>query len=109
MDLRANIRSSALEFEKFPEPYRVDIARAVGILKGGGCREVHVFGSVAQGTAQSGSDLDLGVRGCPPDQFFPLLGKLLMELEHSVDLVNLDRASRLTDLLRKHGTLVYAG
>ena len=74
------VQASGLEV--FPEEYRADIER---------------------------SDLDLAVRGCPPRSFFPLLGELLTELEHSVDLVDLDRESRLVGFLQKHELLVHVG
>ena len=101
------MKSRETNLESFPQEYRSDIERAVEILKEGGCREVHVFGSVAEGRAREGSDLDLAVGGCPPRSFFRLLGRLLTELEHPVDLVNLDTASRLREFLRKHELLVH--
>lgn len=101
------VQASGLEV--FPAEYRADIERAVRILKAGGCREIHVFGSVAEGRTREGSDLDLAVRGCPQGRFFPLLGELLTELEHSVDLVDLDRDSRLVEFLRKYELLVHVG
>ena len=93
----------------FPEDYRADIERAVQILRRGGCSEVHVFGSVAEGRTRKGSDIDLAVRGCQPERFFSLLGELLTELEHPVDLIDLDRESRLVGFLQKHWLLVHVG
>ena len=95
--------------EVFPEEYRTDIERAVQILRAGGCREVYVFGSVAEDRTREGSDLDLAVSGCPPRNFFPLLGRLLTELDHSVDLIDLDRESRLVGFLQNHELLVHVG
>lgn len=66
------IQTSALE--ALPREYRADIERAIEILKEGGCREIHVFGSVAEGQTRTGSDIDIAVRGCPPGSFFALLG-----------------------------------
>lgn len=93
--------------DRFPTGFHADIKRAVQILTEGGCAEIHVFGSVADGKAREGSDLDLAVRGCPPERFFPLLGRLLAELEHSVDLVDLDRDRRIADFLTKHELAVH--
>lgn len=73
-----------------PEAFQPDIERAVEILKEGGCSEVFLFGSLAEGCSQESSDIDLAVRGCPPSSFFRLYGKLLWELKHRVDLVDLD-------------------
>lgn len=76
---------------QIPEPFQNDLNRAVKILKEAGCREIYIFGSVANGKAKADSDIDLAIRGCPPDvSFFGILGELLCALEHSVDLVDLD-------------------
>ncbi len=101
--------ASPSTLDAFVLEYREDIESATRILKEGGCQEVHVFGSVAEDRPRAGSDIDLAVRGCPPGAFFALLGSLLMELEHPVDLVDLDREPRLAALLQKHGLLVHVG
>lgn len=87
-----------------------DIQRAVQILKAAGCAEVFVFGSTTTGHLRPDSDLDLAVRGCPPGEFFHLLGRLLLELDHSVDLINLDTPDNsFADRLQKEGVLVRIG
>ena len=100
---------SNLPLDRFPAEFHADIRRAVDILKEGGCTEVHVIGSVAEGGVREGSDLDLAVRGCPPERFFTLLGRLLAELEHSVDLVDLDRDHRIAAFLSEHQLAVHVG
>jgi len=97
------------ELNSFPAEYQEDIKQAIEILKTGGCREIHLFGSVAEGRAYAGSDIDLGIRGCPPQHFFSLLGKLLMQLNHPVDLVDLDKETRLSSFLEKHRLLIHVG
>ena len=92
-----------------PADYKTDLDRAVRILKEGGCREVYVFGSIARGESAEHSDIDLAVRGCPPERFFPLLGKLLVELDHVVDLIDLDRDRRMAEFLEAEGELVHVG
>ena len=63
---------------KIPEPFQNDLNLAVKILKEAGCKEIYIFGSVAAGNARENSDIDLAIRGCPPDvSFFGLLGELL--------------------------------
>ncbi|MBM4045216.1 MAG: nucleotidyltransferase domain-containing protein [Planctomycetes bacterium] len=89
-----------------PEAFRRDIDRAVQILKDAGCTEVFVFGSLAEGRASERSDIDLAVRGCPKGDFFRLLGKLLMELDHPVHLVSLDREDPFAEFLQKRRELV---
>jgi len=83
-----------------------DVNRAVDILTQGGCSEIFLFGSVASGMARANSDLDLAVRGCPHGQFYRLLGTLLVELQHPVDLINLDSQDRFAHFLEREGALV---
>jgi len=75
---------------KIPEKYQRDIHRAVTILKEAGCSQVFLFGSLTTAGAHGKSDIDLAVRGCPRGRFFHLLGRLLLELEHPADLIDLD-------------------
>jgi len=79
--------------------FREDIRRAWRILTDGGCSDVFLFGSVPEGDAGPTSDIDIAVRGCPARSLFGLFGKLLMELKHSVDLVDLDECSDFADRL----------
>lgn len=88
---------------------RDDLARAVHMLKAAGCSAVYLFGSVASGTYHDGSDIDLAVSGCTPERYFSLLGSLLGELEHPVDLVDLDAPDTFAARLRHSGTLVQIG
>ena len=92
-----------------PNEYRADVARAVEICKAEGCRDVFIFGSVAVGRHRPHSDLDIGVRGCPPEHFYRLLGRLMDELTHPVDLVDLDLETRVTEFLKQEGQLVRVG
>jgi predicted nucleotidyltransferase len=92
-----------------PEDFRADIDRAVRILKEGGCCEIFLFGSGAEGKVRDGSDIDLAVRGCPPGRFFHLLGRLLWELDYPVDLVNLDTQDPFAQYLQKEGVLLRLG
>ena len=68
-----------------------------------------LFGSYAKAEDTFESDIDLAVRGCPRGAFFTLLGKLLVELEHPVDLVDLDKEPRLADFLEQEAQLVHVG
>ncbi len=92
-----------------PEVYEKDISRAVAILKAAGCSQVFLFGSLASGKVREGSDIDLAVRGCPQGSFFHLLGRLLLELDHSVDLVSLDRPDPFARYLETQGGLLQVG
>jgi predicted nucleotidyltransferase len=94
-----------IEIIAVPEIFREDIRQAVRILKEEGCSEVYLFGSVGRGTVREGADIDLAVRGCPQGRFFYLLGKLLWELDHPVDLVDLDSRDPFAQYLQKEGAL----
>lgn len=83
------------------EAFKVDIDRAVHILKEEGCTEIYLFGSVATGENHARSDIDLAVRGCPQGRFFHVLGRLTWELEHSVELVDLDSANPFAQFLQE--------
>jgi predicted nucleotidyltransferase len=97
------------EKAQLPEIYQRDVSRAVEILKEAGCSQVFLFGSLAAGRVHEGSDIDLAVRGCPKGKFFHLLGKLLLELYHSVDLVSLDRQDDFARYLEQEGELLQVG
>lgn len=94
---------------QLPEGYRKDVQRAIEILKEAGCTEVFLFGSLTEGKNQEGSDIDLAIRGCPKGRFFHLLGQLLLELDHPVDLVNLDRQDAFARYLEEEGELFRIG
>ena len=95
--------------DKIPAEYRADVLRAVEISKAEGCREVYVFGSVAVGAPGPRSDLDIAVRGCPPERFYRLLGRLMEELSHAVDLIDLDVETSVAEYLEEEGQLIHVG
>ncbi|HEX9921192.1 MAG TPA: nucleotidyltransferase domain-containing protein [Anaerolineae bacterium] len=89
-----------------PEIYKRDIRKAVEILKAAGCTDIFLFGSLTAGRTGEGSDIDLAVRGCPQGEYFHLLGRLLLELEHLVDLINLDKQDAFARYLEQEGELL---
>ena len=95
--------------QSVPADVRRDIARGAEILKSGGCHEVYVLGSVAEGRVGPDSDIDFAVRGCPPERFFKLQGRLLMELSRSADLIDLDIDAELAAFLEREALLVHVG
>jgi len=97
------------EKSQLPKPYQKDIHRAVEILKEAGCTHIFLFGSLTAGKVRDGSDIDLAIRGCPKGRFFYLLGRLLIELDHSVDLISLDRQDAFTRYLEEEGELLQIG
>jgi predicted nucleotidyltransferase len=94
---------------QFPEAYQRDIRRAISILKEGGCTHVFLLGSFTTARLRGESDIDLAIRGCPKGKFFHLLGRLLLELEHPVDLVDLDGQHAFARYLEEEGNLLRVG
>lgn len=94
-----------LAINAIPQEYQNDLKQAIKILRNGGCAEVYLFGSIASGKHHQRSDIDLAVRGCPPDQFFQLLGELLFKLDYPVDLVDLDKDDPFVEYLIRKGKL----
>lgn len=92
--------------EQIPESHRKDIRRAVDILKAEGCKEIYLFGSLVQGDFSDTSDIDLAVKGLEKRSYFKILGKLMMALDHPVDLVNLEKKDRFSALLIEKRELV---
>jgi len=87
------------------KPFQQDLDLAVKILKEAGCTEIFIFNSLATGKAREDSDIDLAIRGCPPSIFFKTWGRLLRELKHTVNLVDLDSKEPYGKYLEKRGEL----
>ena len=96
-----------MQKHEIPAEYRKDIDKAVEILKAEGCTEIHLFGSLVEGGYSENSDIDFAVKGCPKGKYYKILGKLLLELNHSVDLIDLDRKTDFVKYIEKEGVLVY--
>lgn len=91
---------------QIPDRYQKDVSKAVKLLKEAGCNEVFLFGSLVKGSERNGSDIDLAVKGCNPELYYHLIGRLMMELDHPIDLINLDQADEFTKYLLAEGDMV---
>ena len=78
-----------------------DIDKAVDILKSAGCIECYIFGSVSKGHADESSDIDIAIRGLPPEKFFYIYGQLALHVHRVIDLVDLDDGTRFSQKLRR--------
>jgi len=67
-----------------------------------GAAKVWLFGSNAD-PRKRGRDLDLAVEGLAAGRFFNFVGELMMSLSRPVDVVALEKRSKLSDLIRREG------
>ena len=71
-----------------------------------GASEVFVFGSAARNELRPGSDVDIAVRGLPPDRFFAAASKATDALGRPVDLMDLDDPGPVVRYVLGSGELI---
>jgi predicted nucleotidyltransferase len=98
-----------MDFDKIPEKYREDIKKATTLLKNEGCKSVFLFGSMVTGDIHDYSDIDMGIKGLPPEKFFSVYSKLYGTLNSKIDLVDFDFDIRLYSLLNELGEVIEIG
>lgn len=69
-------------------------------------RRVLLFGSAAR-LDRGYRDIDLAIEGIRPADFFRFYGELLGRLSLPVDLVDLSKPGRFTELIRQEGVPIY--
>jgi len=67
---------------------------------------VLLFGSALYTTEES-HDIDIAVEGIPDKDFYTFYGELLYALSKPVDVVDLSRKTRFTELVVKDGIAIY--
>ncbi|HEW79709.1 MAG TPA: nucleotidyltransferase domain-containing protein [Phycisphaerales bacterium] len=67
---------------------------------------VLLFGSSAD-PKQQAQDIDLGVEGINPKDFFRFYGDLLFSLSRPVDVIDLSSKSKFTEIVRQEGIPLY--
>jgi len=92
-----------------PVKYQKDIETAASLLKNEGCQSVYLFGSLVTGKIRDDSDIDIGVKGLPPENFFRVYAELDNNLLNDVDLIDFDENTRFYNLLNSLGELVEIG
>ena len=70
-----------------------------------GCSEIYLFGSQVMGNADEHSDIDIGIKGLPPKDFFATHSMLEDITGKSVDLVDFDEKPQFFALLQNLGEL----
>ena len=61
------------------------------------------------GKIRENSDIDLGIKGLPPEKFFKVYSKLYMNFETEIDLVDFDDNSEMFSLLERLGEVIEVG
>ena len=71
-----------------------------------GARRIVLFGSACDPTMKN-RDIDLAVEGVPDELFFKFYGELMFSLSQPVDLVDLTRKTRFSEILVSEGLQIY--
>lgn len=88
------------------ETIRKDVETAARILRQAGAEEVYAFGSSVHGKMRPDSDIDLAVRGLPPERFFRAMSTVTFAVSRPFDLIDLDDPDPFTEYLERKGELV---
>jgi predicted nucleotidyltransferase len=83
-----------------------DKATIAALARRYGAATVWLFGSSAD-RRRRGRDLDLAVEGVASARFFQFVGDLMLSLSRPVDVVALEKRSKLSALIRRDGILIY--
>lgn len=78
-------------------------------LRRHGAAEVYLFGSQRTAAARADSDIDIAVKGLPPQRFFRAMADAQALLDRPLDLVDLDEPSPFVDYLLRSGELQHVG
>ena len=92
-----------------PQKYKNDIDKATSLLKNEGCKSVYLFGSMVTGKIHNNSDIDIGIKGLPPEKFFKVYSKLYMNLDNEIHLVDFDYDEQFFSLLKRLGEVEEIG
>jgi predicted nucleotidyltransferase len=92
-----------------PPKYQKDIEIATNLLKDEGCQSIYLFGSLVTGKIHQNSDIDIGIKGLPPENFFRVYAKLDNRLLNNVDLIDFDENNKFYNLLDSLGEVVEIG
>ncbi|MBC7334353.1 MAG: hypothetical protein H5T85_07885, partial [Actinobacteria bacterium] len=63
-------------------------------------KQVLLFGSSLDPKKKS-NDIDIGIEGLFPKDFFKFYGELLLKLSKPVDIIDLEGSSKFVDLIKK--------
>ncbi len=69
-------------------------------------KRIILFGSASKATNDN-RDIDLAVEGLPDNLFFKFYSELIFNLSLPVDLIDLNKRSRFTEIVVSEGVLLY--
>jgi len=92
-----------------PSKFQKDIETAAKFLKNEGCKSVYLFGSMVTGKIHQNSDIDIGIKGLPPEKFFRVYAQLDNNISNQVDLIDFDENAKFYNLLNSLGEVVEIG
>lgn len=79
------------------------------MLKREGCTSIFLFGSMVTGKIHDHSDIDIGIKGLPPENFFKIYSNLYLNFDNEIDLVDFDIDVDFYSLLKRLGEVVQIG
>jgi predicted nucleotidyltransferase len=80
-------------------PFKEDLESAITILRKYGVTEIYIFGSLADGTYNDNSDIDIAVKGMKPELYLKACSELSFNINKKVDLLNMDTQERFAQML----------
>jgi predicted nucleotidyltransferase len=98
-----------MDIRSLPQHYRDDIETAANLLKREGCASVFLFGSMVTGNIHQNSDIDIGIKGLPPERFFNVYSKIYGNFPTEIHLVDFDLNDKMYSVLEDLGEVVQIG
>jgi predicted nucleotidyltransferase len=109
LDITQRLGYNQIMENNVPQKDREDIENATIVLKNEGGQSLYLFGSLVTGNNHDGSDIDIGIKGLPPEKFFRVYAKLDNNLSNDVDLVDFDENNKFYNLLNSLGEVIEIG
>lgn len=103
--VKSNTYDPVMDLSGVDSRFLADVETAVRYLTSKGCSEVYLFGSLGNGAARETSDIDIAVRGIKAEELFAVYGELMGQLQHPVDLIDLDLQASFSQTLEESGSL----
>lgn len=96
------------EIKKYPEDISRELIMAVNILRNEGVKKIILFGSLAKKHFRNQSDIDLACEGLEDNRFFPVFGKLLLNIKKPLDLIDINDADDFfASRVKEEGIVLY--